>query len=189
MGNRITMEEKHHPTATIFFLASMGEEDLKHLILLARDPDLIDLMGWSPFFETDETEQFIEAISCCALPYSRKNPPLVLGVYVNLEDFPIGYVVLKGMNTDLQTAEIGMAILGKKYRMQGYGRSVLQRAVGYAFEELHIQTVGAAVLASNRGSVNMCKKAGFLVREMMRNSWSMPNGDLVDMLWMEKYSD
>ena len=61
----------------------------------------------------------------------------------------------------------------------------LKRIINYVFDELHLQTIGVTILSSNQSSINMCKNRGFVVREIMYNSWSMPNGDLVDMLWME----
>ncbi|MEO1373871.1 MAG: hypothetical protein AAFW70_06040 [Cyanobacteria bacterium J06635_10] len=61
----------------------MEDSHIKHLIKLAQDPSLPDLVGWNTFFELDETEQFIEAISSYAFPYSRKSQPLVFGVYLD----------------------------------------------------------------------------------------------------------
>ncbi len=51
----------------------------------------------------------------------------------------------------------------------------------YAFDELHIKKIGAAILLLNQSSINMIKNLGFVVREIMYKSWSMPNGELVDM--------
>lgn len=86
---------------------------------------------------------------------------------------------------DLLTAEIGIAILDKKYRNKGYGKLGLKRLINYAFDELHIQTIGSVILLSNNRSMNMFKNIGFVVREIMYKSWPMPNGDLVDMVLME----
>ncbi len=182
---RVILEQIHQPTGITLFLASMGTDHIKHLIMLAQDPDLVQLMGWNPFFETHQIEPFLEAISCYALPYSRPSQPEVFGVYLDLEEDPIGYAVLKGLNRDLLTAEVGIAILARTLRTKGYGRLGLQRITDYAFTELGIQTVGAAIVSTNQGSINMCKKAGFNVREVMPKAWPMPDGELVDMVWME----
>ena len=98
---------------------------------------------------------------------------------------PIGYVALKGMNMELFTAEIGIAILDKKYRNKGYGTLALKRAIAYAFDELGIKVIAAAILVSNKTSTKVFKRLGFVVKEIMHDSWLMPNGDLADMLWME----
>ncbi len=185
MDKKILLEQEHKKTGFKVFLASMEDSHIKHLIKLAQDPSLPDLLGWNTFFELDETEQFIEAISSYALPYSRKSQPLVFGVYLDPESLPIGYVVLKGLNTDLLTSEIGVAILDQKYRSKGYGKLALKRLVIYAFDELQIKTIGSAILSSNKSSINMTKNLGFIVSEIMYKSWPMPNGDLVDMVLME----
>ncbi|NES02528.1 MAG: GNAT family N-acetyltransferase [Okeania sp. SIO2F4] len=182
MDERILLEQEHTAAGAKFFLASMTNSDIKHLIKLAQDESLIDLLGWNTFFNPDETEEFIEAISSYAFPYSRKSQPLPFGIYLDPEDFPIGYVVLKGLNMDLLTAEIGIAILDKKYRNKGYGTLALKRLIIYAFQELNIQTIGAAILLSNKRSINLFKNLGFVVTEIMYKSWPMPNGDLADMV-------
>lgn len=183
--NNIHLEQEHPATGLKFFLASMEEKHIKHLIALAKDSSLIDLLGWNTFFEAGETEQFIQAISSCAFPYSRNSQPVALGIYLAPESFPIGYVVLKGLNRDLFTAEIGIAILDKKHRSKGYGRLALQRFIDYAFNELKIQTIGAVILCSNKKSITMFKKLNFLPNQIMHQSWAMPNGELVDILLME----
>lgn len=178
-------EQEDLKTGRKIFLASMEDSHVKHLIKLAQDPNLPNLVGWDTFFELDETEQFIEAISSLGFSYSRKSQPLVFGIYLNPEDFPIGYTVLKGLNTELLTTEIGVAILDKKYRNQGYGTLALKQLINYAFDELNIQKIGAVILCSNKISTNVFEKSGFVVREVAYKSWQMPNGELADMVLME----
>ncbi|MEM9213149.1 MAG: GNAT family N-acetyltransferase [Cyanobacteria bacterium P01_F01_bin.150] len=166
-------------------LALIEEDDIKHLIKLAKDPELIDAMGWETSFSSDDVDGFVEALAAYALPFSRPSEPVVLGVFLETEPQPIGYGVLKGFNMDLLTTETGVAILDRRYRNKGYGRLTLQGMVTHAFNELNIKRIGAAILASNKTSINMCKRSGFFVKEIMTESWNMPNGDLVDMVWME----
>ncbi|MGC1195868.1 MAG: hypothetical protein WA882_03140, partial [Geitlerinemataceae cyanobacterium] len=111
MDKKILLVQEHKATGFKVFLTSLEDSHIRHLIKLAQDPSLVDLLGWNTFFELDETEKFIEAISEYAFPFSRKSQPLVFGVYLEQEGLPIGYVVLKGLNMDLLTAEIGVAIL------------------------------------------------------------------------------
>lgn len=183
---KTVLEQKHRKTNTTIFLASLSVPHLQHLMNLARDPSLGERMGWSPYFEPDETELFIDAISCIALPYSIQANPAVFGIYPNLEQWPVGYAVLKGINHELGTAEAGIAVLDPDYNTRGFGRLALDRIVRYAFDELHLSAVGAAILATNNQSINMCRKTGFGMREVMPDSWTMPDGRVVDMLWMER---
>ncbi|NET00749.1 MAG: GNAT family N-acetyltransferase [Sphaerospermopsis sp. SIO1G1] len=185
MKAEIILEEEYKATGTKLFLASIEHNHIQHLIKLAQDLSLIDLLGWNTVFEINEVEKFIAAISSYALPYCRKSQPLILGVYLETEDFPIGYVVLKGFNMDLLAAEVGVVILDPRYRKKGYGRLVLRRIVRYAFDELQLKKIGSSILLSNKTSINMCKKVGFVVTEILYKSWQMPKGDLVDMVLME----
>lgn len=179
------LEQVHKATGTKMLLTSMESSHIKHLIKLAKEPSLSESMGWNTLFEDDDKEGFIKSVSNFALPYSRKSSPILFGIYLDSGELPIGYVALKGLNRDLLTAEIGVAILDNKFNGKGYGRLALKRMITYAFEELHLKTIAAAILVSNKMSINMAKKLGFFVKEIMYNSWPMPNGELADMLWME----
>ena len=189
MSKTVVLEQAHQATGSKMLFTFMEDSHIGHLIKLAHDPNLADSMGWNTFFEDDDKEGFIESVSCFAFPYSRKSPPIVFGVYLEPIELPIGYVALKGVNRDLLTAEVGVAILDKRFSGNGYGRLALKRMITYAFHELHIKTVAAAILVSNKMSTSMCKKLGFVVKEIMYNSWPMPNGKLADMLWMEVTSE
>lgn len=166
-------------------LDSMSDDYIRHLIKLAQDKNLIALMGWDTSFSTDDLDEFIQAVSEYSLPFSQPSQPIFMGIFLNHTELPIGYAVLKGMNTDLQSCEVGVAVLDREYRNKGVGRLALDCIVQYAFNELNIQMIGAAILLSNHLSVNMCKRVGFKVRETMYQSWPMPDGTLADMVWME----
>ncbi|MGK7919308.1 MAG: hypothetical protein AB4080_04800 [Trichodesmium sp.] len=56
MDERILLEQEYIGAGTKFFLASMTNSDVKHLIKLAQDKSLIDLLGWNTFFQPDETK-------------------------------------------------------------------------------------------------------------------------------------
>lgn len=185
MDKKIILKQEHQATKSKVFLASMEDSHIKHLIKLAQDPSLVDLMGWNTNFELDDTEQFIEAISSYYCLDCRKSQPLIFGIYLNPQDLPIGYVLLKGFNLDLLFAEIAVAILDPKYRKKGYGKLALKRMISYAFDELHLKIIGAAILLSNKSSINMCENIGLIVKETTYDSWAMPNGDLADVVFME----
>jgi RimJ/RimL family protein N-acetyltransferase len=98
---------------------------------------------------------------------------------------PIGYSVLKGMNAELAAAEVGVAVLEQKYREYGRGRLALKSTVEYGFQKINLRTIGATILLSNTVSINMCKRVGFREKEVLPRSWTMPDGEVVDMVWME----
>ena len=186
--SKTVLIQEHKATKSKIILTQMDENEIRHLIKLAQNPSLVDLMGWDTYFEVNDINEFIEAISENALPFSQQSKPIIFGIFLDVETLPIGYGVLKGLNKDLLTMETGVAILDNKYR-QGYGKLALARMMVYAFNELKIQSINATILASNTPSINMCKNLGFVIKKVMHNSWNMPNGDLVDMLWMELRRD
>ncbi|MDJ1170849.1 GNAT family N-acetyltransferase [Roseofilum sp. BLCC_M154] len=185
MNETLCLKQEHKATQLKIFLLPLNESHIQHLIRLAQEKDLVNLMGWDTFFEIEDTAGFITAISEYALPDSIASDPIVLGIYLDRDAKPIGYAVLKGLNEQLKTAEVGVAVLDRKYRNKGYGRLGLNRILAYAFQELGMTRIWATILPSNHYSVNMVKKSGFSVKELMPNSWTLPNGELVDMVWME----
>jgi len=56
MDKNPPLEQRHHSTKEILFLMPMNDNHISHLIKLAQDARLIDLMGWNPFFEVDEID-------------------------------------------------------------------------------------------------------------------------------------
>ena len=166
-----------------FHLSLMSDKHIKHLIKLAQNPQLSDLMGWDTFFEDEDITGFLSAISEYALPHSKPSQAVVFGIYPNFEVLPIGYVVLKGFNQDLRTAEIGTAILEQKFK--GLGRLATGLAIEYGFSQLQLKTISATILCSNKNSINMTKKLGCVTKEILHKSWALPNGELADMVWQE----
>ncbi|MEC4985073.1 MAG: GNAT family N-acetyltransferase [Oscillatoria sp. PMC 1068.18] len=179
----IVLEQEYKKLGLKVFLSPLENNQIDYLIRLAQDPNLVDLMGINLAIKPGDIAGFIQTISAYSFPYSRKSQPLIYGAYLNLENLPIGYGVLKGFNQDLLTAEVGIAILDNNYRNGGYGRLILNRLVAYAFQELGMQKIGAAILSTNMKSINMCKKTGFIVQK--NEPWTMPNGDLVRMFLLE----
>ncbi|MEM9218354.1 MAG: GNAT family protein [Cyanobacteria bacterium P01_F01_bin.150] len=185
MQHTVLSDQKQRELDAKIFLKTMEDNHVSHLIKLANNPSLVNLLGWTPFFESHETGKFIQAISLFAFPYSIKSPPLAFGVYRKSQALPIGYAVLKGINRRARTAEIGIAILDGTHRRRGYGFLATQYMLQHAFLKLNCQLIGAAILCSNIGSINMFKKLGFVEQQVMYRSWEMPDGTIEDMLRME----
>ncbi|MDB9517246.1 hypothetical protein PN466_09825 [Roseofilum reptotaenium CS-1145] len=67
MYETLCLKQEHKATQLKIFLLPLKETHIQHLIQLAQEKDLVDLMGWDTFFETNDTPGFIEAISEYAL--------------------------------------------------------------------------------------------------------------------------
>ncbi len=72
IDEKILLEQEHKATGFKVLLTYMEDSHIKHLIKLAQDESLINLLAWNTFFEADDREQFIETISDFTLPYLSK---------------------------------------------------------------------------------------------------------------------
>ena len=165
-------------------LSNLKDEHIRRFMQLSGDPELIDTMGWRPFGE-GEGERFLRTANVLSLPYCGDGQPLIFSITTIKDKRPIGYVCLKGINEGNSSAELGIAIMEKGYRSQGYGTEALELALRYAFDKLGLSKVGLTVFPSNKRASRAYEKAGFEIKDILKNSWLMPDGRYVDMLLME----
>ena len=170
------------------YLSTLEDDHICRFMRLSDDPELIDTMGWRPF-GVDEQDRFLKTSKVLTLPYCGTGQPVIFSILSAVEDKPIGYVCLKGINRDNSSAEMGIAIMEKEYRSQGFGTEALKLALRYAFEELGLATVGLTVFPSNERAIKAYEKAGFIKRKTLKKSWLMPDGEYADMLLMEVTRD
>ena len=151
---------------------------------LSGDPKLIATMGWEPF-RPNEKDRFINFCKVLTLPNLKDSESIVFSIINTINDKPIGYVSIKGIDKVKGRAEIGIAIMDTEYRGKEYGTEALKQAVNYAFNELGLTLLGLTVFPSNQRAIKAYGKAGFNKTELLRNSWLLPSGEYADMLLME----
>jgi len=151
---------------------------------LSDDPELIETMGWRPF-SAGEEDRFVEAMLVLTVPYAGTGRATVFSIAVSGEDTAIGYVCLKGINAENAAAELGVAIMEKRFRGQGYGTEAVRLALGHAFGELGLDLVGLAVFPGNKRAISAYERAGFRATRLLVKSWLQPNGEYADLLLME----
>jgi RimJ/RimL family protein N-acetyltransferase len=166
------------------YLSPITQNHITHLIGFSDDPELIDTMGWHPF-RCNENERFIKTIEILTIPDCGNGNPITFSIITQKNDVPIGYVALKGINDVKAKAEIGIAIMDRRYRSEGHGTEALTLAADYAFNTMNLVSIGLAVFPSNTRAIKAYEKAGFKTVDILKNSWIMPNGKQVDMLLME----
>ena len=166
------------------YLSPITQNHITHLIGFSDDPELIKTMGWHPF-RCNENERFIKTIEIFTLPDCGNGDPITFSILLQKNNVPIGYVTLKGVNNVKAKAEIGIAIMDKRYRSRGHGTEALTLAADYAFNTMNLISIGLAVFPSNTRAIKAYEKVGFMTVDILKNSWTMPNGKQVDMLLME----
>jgi RimJ/RimL family protein N-acetyltransferase len=150
---------------------------------LSDDPELITSMGWKPF-RPNEKDRFIDFTKVLTLPNLKDIESIVFSITSVNNNKAIGYVSIKGISREEGRAEVGIAIMDKKYREKGYGTEALKQAIDYAFNELGLTSLGLTVIPSNKRAIQAYERAGFR-KTGLTVAWLLPSGESVDMLVME----
>ena len=166
------------------YLSPISKNHICHLMGFSDDSELLKTMGWRPF-QPNEGKRFLKTIEVITLPDAGNGSPKTFCVITHSNHNPIGYVTLKGINDVTAKAEIGIAIMDRKYRSGGYGTEALTLSADYAFNTLHLFSLGLTVFPSNSRAIRAYKKVGFKEVDILKNSWTMPSGKQVNMLLME----
>ena len=166
------------------YLSNLQDEHVSKYMALSDDPELIDTMGWKPF-EPDERERFIRFSQVLTLPNLDGGKSIVFSIINTVNGEAIGYTAIKGISKTRTHAEIGIAIMEKEYRGQGYGAEALKQVVEYAFKILDLTLLGLTVFSNNQRAIRAYEKLGFKKTVFLKNSWLLPSGKYVDMWVME----
>ena len=175
-------------TETRVYLAPLEDEHIDHYMSLSDDPDLIATMGWRPF-GPNEKERFIQFSKVLTLPNLEGGKAMVFSIISVADDKAIGYVSIKGICETEARAEVGIAIMEREYRGQGFGTEALRQAVDYAFNKLGLKLLGLTVFPSNQRAIRAYEKTGFRKTHVLKNSWLLPSGEHTDMWLMELSRD
>ena len=170
------------------YLSPLQDEHIDHYMVLSGDPELIATMGWRPF-GPDEKERFTQFSRVLSLPNLEGGKAIVFSIINTSDNEAIGYTSIKGISETEARAEVGIAIMEREYRGQGYGTEALRHVVDYAFNELGLTLLGLTVFPSNQRAIRAYKKVGFRKTEVLENSWLLPNEEYADMWVMELSRD
>ena len=175
-------------TETRVYLAPLEDEHIDHYMSLSEDLDLIATMGWRPF-GPNEKERFIQFSQVLTLPDLDSDKVKVFSIISVAGDKAIGYVSIKGICETEARAEVGIAIMEREYRGQGYGTEVLKHVVDYAFKKLGLNLLGLTVFPSNQRAIRAYEKVGFRKTEFLQDSWLLPDGEYANIWVMELSRD
>lgn len=95
---------------------------------------------------------------------------------------PVGWITVEIV--EVGTAELGMGVL-KKYRHQGVGTAMMESAIGWAIAN-GADHLTLNVFPDNEAAIALYRKFGFTEVELKPKAWERKNGDLWDLLAMER---
>ena len=123
------------------------------------------------------------------MPNLNGGKAIVFSIINTANNEAIGYTSIKGINETEARAEVGIAIMERQYRGQGYGTEALRHVAEYAFNKLGLTLLGLTVFPSNQRAIRAYEKVGFRKTRVLENSWLLPDGEYVDMWVMELSRD
>ena len=106
-----------------------------------------------------------------------------------MDERPIGYTALKGIDRKQKHGEVSIAIMEEKYRGLGYGTEALRMMLSHAFDTIGLSTVYLTVFPFNQGAIRVYAKLGFTTTEVLEKSWRLFSGECVDMIVMKLTRD
>lgn len=108
---------------------------------------------------------------CRALPFDeaavdrrfdkRNSDSATISFAVMLDDRVIGDLVLKNIDRESRTCELGIHLKDDSVKGRGYGTEAERLAIEYAFSELGMDTVYADHIVKNERSGHILDKLGF----------------------------
>lgn len=177
-------KDNHLDNKQRVYLAPIEDKHISRYLQLSDDPELVLTMGWRPF-GAGEKERFLQTLQVLTLPYCGSGETIIFSIISAADNKAIGYISIKVINEEKSSAELGIAIMEKEFRSQGYGTEALKLAVDYAFNDLGLALLGLTVFPTNQRAIKAYEKVGFRKREVLKRSWLMPGGEYVDMWLME----
>jgi len=187
-SNHLCGKLRNMETETRVYLSPLQDEHIDRYMALSDDPELIATMGWRPF-GPEEKERFTQFSQVLTLPNLDGGKAIVFSIINAADNKAIGYTSIIGISETEARAEVGIAIMEREYRGQGYGTEALRHVVDYAFNELGLTLLGLTVFPSNQRAIRAYEKVGFRKTEILEDSWLLPGGEYADMWVMEMSRD
>lgn len=165
------------------YLTPIETDHIQKYIRYSSDPELLSTMGWKPF-KPHQKQEFVDAVSKPSLPQFCSEDSIILSIITRNDNIPIGFISLKGIDWSSAKAELAIAICDIQYRSGGYGTDALALGIDHAFRSLKLNSIYLSVFPSNMRAIRVYEKIGFKLVERSEKSWTMPDGEKLDMLIM-----
>jgi RimJ/RimL family protein N-acetyltransferase len=91
----------------------------------------------------------------------QKNTWFEFTIRALVDDRPIGFIGLEGIDWANGDSWVGIGIGEAEYRGKGYGTDAMQVILGFAFRELNLHRVSLSVFEYNPRAIRSYEKAGF----------------------------
>ncbi len=146
------------------YLRALEPEDYKTSIKWRKDDQIWEMLGGTKYFVSEAYEKkWVEDTI-----FSSKD--LKLAICLCEDDRYIGNVYMTDLNMINRTCSSHVLIGEKDCWGKGYAREALMQAIDYVVKERGIQRIEALVLESNKQSLRMHEKCGYVLEGLKRNA-------------------
>lgn len=164
------------------YLRAFELEDYKTTIVWRRDSQILNMLGGTKYYVSEEKEKkWIEDSI-----FDTKD--IRLAVCLTESNLHIGNVYLTHIDMQNRNAESHILIGNKSYWGRGYAGEALKLLLDYAFNERGLHRIFSLVLDTNIQSLKMHKKLGYQQESIMRES-VFKNGEYQNQIILSILSD
>ncbi len=141
-----------------FILGSLTKSDAEQIFKLRSDPRVNQYLDRPIMNNLDEANLFIES----RLNDLEKNRGVIWSIRSHDSGPMMGSICLWNFNNEDQCAEIGFELL-PEYQGKGVMQEALVALIEYGFNKINLNKIQAMIHPKNFASMNLVKKAGFLL--------------------------
>ena len=146
------------------YLRALEPDDYRISVKWRNDDEIWSMLGGRKYFVSSAYEKkWVEDVV-----YSGKD--LKLAICLQENNLYIGNVYLTDIDHVNRSAESHILIGNKECWGKGFASEAIELLLDYAFNELGLHRVKALVLESNKGSIKMHKKCGYIEEGILRDS-------------------
>lgn len=110
--------------------------------------------------------------------------------YVHLGIFyqgkPVGSFQLKRIDPDKKTCEFGIILQNDQVKNKGIGTKAIAAGMKIARNQYGVETIIGDTMGRNHRMIHVFEKLGFKLKEIIKNSYELPDGQKEDMLIYSK---
>lgn len=144
-------------------LRAIEHDDADMLMAIINDPETEYMLGgWSFPVSSINQQDWISSLS---------DEKATLRCIIDVNDNPLGTIILSNIDYKNGTAEIHIKLLQENGRGQGYGTDAVKAMVNYAFSELRIHCIYARLNEHNIISQKLFEKCGFAREGRLRDRY------------------
>lgn len=83
----------------------------------------------------------------------------------------IGHLILRNPNENIKIVRLGFIIVNRNIRGKGYGKKLIEEAIGYAKERLEAKIITLGVFTNNEAALRCYETVGFEIVNVEKNAY------------------